>query len=80
MVKKKEIVRKERPPHKYGEKVIYHIPEAADVLRVSEAVIRSAIKRKLLHASKIAGRWKIVSEDLDKYLIRMRKYINTKEG
>lgn len=47
---------------------VYTIPEAMQLLKVSEATIRRMIRAKQLEAVKIRGQWRIKKESLEKLL------------
>jgi excisionase family DNA binding protein len=51
-----------------SEEIVYTIPEAMKLLKVSDDTIRRMIKSKQLEAVKVRGQWRIKKESLDKLL------------
>lgn len=46
-----------------------NVAEVANLLGVSEDVVRERIRKKQLRAGKIGGQWRIRREDLAEYMI-----------
>ena len=47
---------------------VYTIPEAMELLKVSESTIRRMIRAKQLDAVKVRGQWRIKKASVDKLL------------
>jgi excisionase family DNA binding protein len=50
------------------EEIVYTIPEACKLLKVSDDTIRRMIKSGQLEAVKVRGQWRIKKASLDKLL------------
>ena len=52
------------------EEVVYTIPEAMKLLKVSDKTVRRLLQSGELEAVKVRGQWRIKKESLDKLLGR----------
>ena len=50
------------------DEIVYTIPEACKLLKVSDDTIRRMIKSKQLEAVKVRGQWRIKKESVEKLL------------